>query len=202
MRVILFGLVLLLGGCGTLGALGQASRPLDVYELRAPSDLPVAASPLRREVIVELPTATGTLDTDRIMIRPDSLQAQYLPDARWGEEAPAMMQTLLVRALTATGGILYVGRRPLGGGGDFAVVSDLVDFQAEIRDGAPVVRVALNLQLGREAYGAIIASRAFAAEAPADGTDTDQIVAAFDTAADMVLREVTLWTMARLGRPL
>lgn len=203
MRILALGLLLLLTGCGALGALGNASRPLDVYELRAPEGLPVAASPLRREVIVELPSATGTLDTDRIMIRPDAFQAQYLPDARWGEEVPVMVQTLMVRSLSSTDGILYVGRRPLGGGGDFAIVTDLVDFQAELRDeGLPIVRVAMNIRIVREADVAIVASRSFAAEAEADGTEIEQIVAAFDTATDRLLTDFTTWTMARLGRPL
>ena len=67
-----------------------------------------------RDVIIELPTTSGALATDRIMIRPNRLQAQYLPESRWSEPAPVMVQTLMLRAVEATGAVRYVGREPLG----------------------------------------------------------------------------------------
>lgn len=190
--------VLTLSGCSILGG-----ETLDVYELRPPRDLPVStAAPLRREVIVELPSTTGTLETDRIMIRPDAVQAQYLPGVRWGEETPIMVQSLMLRALNATGGVLFVGRRPLGSGGDFALVTDLVDFQAEVRGDDVVARVALDVRMVRERDVAIVASQAFASEAVAESDDTEAIIAAFNAASDAVLQDFTRWSMARLGRPL
>ncbi|MBF9031144.1 hypothetical protein HKCCE3408_12140 [Rhodobacterales bacterium HKCCE3408] len=203
MRLIALGFCLLLAGCGTLGALGSASRPLDVYELRAPTDIGQASgSPLQRVVTVELPETSGTLDTDRIMIRPDNLQAQYLPDARWGEEVPVMVQTLMLRSLSSTGGILYVGRRPLASSGDYAIVTELVDFQAEARETGAVVQISMTVRILRESDAVIFATRTFSSEAVAADTDTETLVAAFDTAMSDLLRSFTPWAMARMGRPL
>ncbi|MBF9036429.1 hypothetical protein HKCCE2091_19500 [Rhodobacterales bacterium HKCCE2091] len=205
MRILIaIALLALLPSCGALGALGGASRPLDVYELRPPANLPTTSgTPLQREVVVGLPVASGTIDTDRIMIRPDPYQAQYLPGARWGEEAPKMVQTLMVRSLSATGGLLYVGRDPLSSYGDYSIVTDLVDFQAEASgDEPPLVRIAMTVRILRERDVVVFASRNFAAEAVAAGTDADEVVAAFDAAMSEILAEFTPWAMARLGRPL
>ena len=203
-----FVLVLLLpglAGCSALGALGDASRPLDVYDLRAPEAAPVArGGALARDVIVELPTTSGVLDTDRIMIRPDALQAQYLPDVRWGDEVPVMMQTLMLRALENTGGLRYVGRRPLAGSGDYAVVSELVDFQAELGSDTDTatVHVRMTSRIVRESDASVIASRRFEVVVPAASTQTQDLILAFDAASDQVLIEFADWAMRRFGAPL
>ncbi len=195
----------LLAGCSTLQAIGDASTPLDIYDLRAPTGAPVApGAPLARDVIIEVPTTSGVLNTDRILIRPDALQAQYLPDVRWGDEVPIMMQTLLLRTLENTGGLRFVGRRPIAGSGDFAIVTELVDFQAELAEdgeGADVV-IRMTSRIIRERDAQVIATRQFSTRAIAGSTDTRALVEAFDAASDQVLIEFANWTMATLGRRL
>ena len=61
---VLLGLALTgLPGCGALSALGDATTPLDVYELRAPSGLPTATRTRPLQVTVEVPTTGGALQT-------------------------------------------------------------------------------------------------------------------------------------------
>lgn len=194
-----------LGGCSAIGALSDVSTPLSVFDLRAPAGAPVVqGSPLARDVTVELPTTSGVLDTDRIMIRPDALQAQYLPDVRWGDEVPVMMQTLMLRSLENTNGLRYVGRRPLAGSGDYAIVTELVDFQAEVgADGlTTAVSIRMTSRMVRESDASIVSSRTFTAQEPAASSDTAAVVEAFDRAADAVLLDFADWTMTTLGRRL
>ncbi|MCC1493753.1 ABC-type transport auxiliary lipoprotein family protein [Cognatishimia sp. F0-27] len=194
-----------LSACSTLGALGDATTPLSVYELRAPEGAPVArGAALARDVIVELPTTSGVLSTDRILIRPNALEAQYLPEVRWGDEVPVMLQTLMLRALVNTGGVRYVGRRPLAGAGDFAIVTELVDFQAEVAADGESALVTMNMtsRMVRERDASIIASRTFTASALAPSTETTTIIAAFDTASDALLLDFAEWTMGALGKRL
>ncbi|WP_439521283.1 ABC-type transport auxiliary lipoprotein family protein [Marivita sp.] len=192
--VALFALALL-SGCAAISAVSNAATPLDVYELRAP-DMP---SPSRRmvarDVIVELPTTSGALSTDRIMIRPNALQAQYLPDVRWSEPTPVMVQTLMLRSIEATGAVRYVGRTPLGVSGDFALVTEVVDFQAEVNpDGdTATVQVTLLVRLVREQDARIVASRTFAASMPSPSTDTSAVIEAFSGASDQVFAEFASW---------
>lgn len=204
-HIALFAMIPLLTGCATLGALGDVSTPLAVYDLRAPEGAPVTqGGPLARDVVVELPTTSGVLETDRILIRPDALQAQYLPEARWGDETPVMLQTLMVRSLENTGGLRYVGRRPLAGSGDYAIVTELVDFHAELApDGiSAIVSIRMTSRLIRESDASVVASRNFSAEAIAASTETPALIDAFDRGSDLLLIDFADWTMTTLGRRL
>ena len=188
----------LLSGCGAISALNGATAALDVYELRVPADLPVATGrALQRDVVIELPTTGGALATDRIMVRPSPLQAQYLPDVRWSEETPVMVQTLMLRTLDATQGLRYVGRRPLGASGDFAIVSELVDFQADLSPDAETatVEVSMIARIVRERDLAIVASRVFTASVPAPSSETPVLVDAFDAAVAQVMTDFAPWAL-------
>ncbi|MHA6325128.1 ABC-type transport auxiliary lipoprotein family protein [Roseivivax sp. CAU 1753] len=192
--------LLVLPGCSALSALSDATSVLDVYELRAPDDIAKAPRQRNYNVTVEEPTTTGALLTDRIMIRPSELQAQYLPDARWGEEVPVMVQSLLLRSLQATDGLAYVGREPLGLSGDIAIVTDIIDFQA--RDlpeaDAAIVTLRIAVQLVREKDISILASRTFTAEARSASRDNAAIIAAFDQASDALMRDFADWVVTGL----
>ena len=198
-------LLSVLSGCSALGALSDVTTPLDVYDLRAPEGAAVAqGGTLARDVVVELPNTSGVLNTDRIMIRPDALQAQYLPDVRWGDEVPVMLQTLMVRALENTNGLRYVGRRPLAGSADYAIVTELVDFQVEPGpDGiGSQVAISLTSRLVREDDAVVISTRTFNIIQPVPSTDTPTLISAFDLASDAFLTQFANWTITALGRRL
>jgi cholesterol transport system auxiliary component len=191
----------LLAGCAAISAVSDAATPLDVYELRAPDGItPSTSAPLARDVIVEVPTTSGALSTDRIMIRPNALQAQYLPEARWSDPVPVMVQTLMLRAIEATGAVRYVGRTPLGASGDFALVTEVVDFQAELNpDGeTATVQITLLVRMVRERDARIVASRSFSASTASTSTETSAVIDAFSSAADQVLLVFADWVRGRL----
>ncbi|SDG08630.1 ABC-type transport auxiliary lipoprotein family protein [Alloyangia pacifica] len=200
-RSFLPALLLALGtsGCAAISALDSASEPLDIYELQTP----VIEGAARRgwaELVVEEPIASGALSTDRIMIRPGPLQAQYLPGARWSDETPAMLQTLLVRSISETGAFASVGRAPLGGQGDYALLGELTDFQAESygTDAPVTVHLRLMLRLVRERDSSVVASRTFEVRQPAADDETASLVPAFDLAARKMVSEILPWA-ARAG---
>lgn len=202
MRVVsALTLVGTLASCAALSAVTGATTPLEVYELRAPAGIAATSRrPLPRDVIVELPTTGGSLDTDRIMIRPNALQAQYLPDVRWSETTPVMVQTLMLRSIEASGVVRYVARKPLGGSGDYALVTEIVDFQAETmgEDEAATVRIKFIVRAVRESDAAIIASRTFEATAEAPSTETHVLAETFNTASDAVFTEFAAWLVSVL----
>lgn len=192
---LLLAATLALGACAGLGG----GPTLDAYELRAPGDAPVAARELARDVVVEVPEAGPALDLDRIMIRPNPLQAQYLPDARWTGSAPVLLQGLMVRTLQDANAFRYVGRRPLGPGADFALVTELTDFQAEQGPDSSVVRLRLVARLVREEDAAVVASRTFQTTAPVASLETLEVVQSFNTATDALMRDLSAWVLGRLG---
>ncbi len=191
----------MLSGCAAITSLTDATTPLQAYELRAPTDTPAVRGSLRRDLVIETPTAGGALDTDRILIRPDPFQAAYLPGVRWTDSAPVMLQNLMLRSFEDTNALRYVGRRPLGGSADYVLVSELTDFQAELGpDGETVTtRLRLTARLVREADATILGSRTVQSTAPAASTEAAAVVAGFDAATTAALRELTIWALRRMG---
>ena len=192
---------LTLAGCSALSTLTDATTPLEAFELRVPADMPQVRSSVRRDLVIETPAAGGALDTDRIMIRPGPLQAQYLPGARWTDTAPVMLQNLMLRAFEDTNALRYVGRRPLGGTGDYVLISELTDFQAELdATGQGVTtRLRTTVRLVREADASIIGSRTIQTVAQAASTDTLAVVQSFDQATGAALQDLTGWALGLIG---
>ncbi|MBR3369114.1 MAG: membrane integrity-associated transporter subunit PqiC [Rhodobacteraceae bacterium] len=190
-----------LSGCGAVSALNQATTPLDAYDLQAPRNLPQAGRTLARSLSIEPPTTSGALDTDRILIRPNAVQSLYLPGVRWSEDTPQMVQTLLLRAFEDTGALSYVGRRPLGATGDFALISEITDFQAELgADGTSVTtRLRVTARMVRETDARVLARRSFTATAPARSNDTMDIVESFNTASDELITDLVRWGLEAVG---
>ena len=194
-RAALLSLVLL-SGCGALGAVSDASAPLDAYTLTpyAPGVIPSLG---RRHLVVELPTSGGALATDRILIKPVPFQAQYLPDGRWSEPTPALLQSLLVASFQNAGGFRLVGRTGAGLMPDYTLMTEIQSFQAEPAGPASeplVIRIALMMTIIRESDRQIIAARPFTASASVALDDTAAVVAGFDSALQTVLREAVQWT--------
>lgn len=184
----------LLGACG---AFSKASEPLDAYTL-APLPVATGVRATSRHLVVELPTSSGALATDRILIKPNPLQAEYLPKGRWVDPAPVLLQTLLVASLQNSGAFRLVGRDAAGLTPDYVLLVEVNDFQAE----APMagvtetpVRVGLTITMLREEDSTLIASRRFDQTALAASSDTLALVTAFDTATRQVLTDAVAWTL-------
>ncbi|WP_050526376.1 ABC-type transport auxiliary lipoprotein family protein [Pseudorhodobacter aquimaris] len=193
--------VALLSGCSAISVLNGATTPLDAYDLNAPADPTLARSTTGRQVVVELPSSPGALATDRILIRPHPLQAAYLPEAKWTEETPTMLQTLMVRSLEDSNAFRFVGRRPLGASGDYALLSELTDFQAEAtEDGkAATIRLRMTARLVREDDARVMSSRSFTSTADVVSTETLDLIEGFNTANQAMLSEVTQWVLTSLN---
>lgn len=189
-----------LPGCAAVSALSSASRPLAAYTLT-----PVGFTATQRgsrHVVVETPSASGAIATDRILVKPSALQAAYLPGARWIDAAPVMVQTLLVQSLQSSGAFRLVNR---GAGGllpDYTVLTEIRAFQAEPGPaGGPAyqVRVALTLTLVRELDGVAVASRNVEGRAGAASDAPLAIAGAFDVATGAALRDAVGWIAGSLG---
>ncbi|RSK32981.1 hypothetical protein EJA01_11745 [Rhodovulum iodosum] len=197
--ILCLALSVSLSGCAAVGALSRTNVPQNVYEIRAPATLPVARGRAQAiDFVVEVPAASGALDTESIMVRPSPTQIQYLPDARWSENAPVMLQTAMVDGFERTGAFRFVGRRPLSTSGDVALVTRLTDFHAALVPGteSAVVRVTLIARLVREDAASVVATRRFSAEVAVADLGNESILAGYDTAAGGVLSDLTEWVLA------
>lgn len=202
-RVLLLCLAAVtLSGCAALGALDRAAEPLDVHELRAPAEVPAVPGRGTAQVVVEAPSAAGAIATDRILVRDGATRVAYLPDARWSAEAPEMVRSAMVETLIRAGAFGFVGRRPLGATGDYALVSDLVDFGARPEAGGDGAEVAMTLvaRLVRERDAEIVAARRFAHAVRVPDTSTPALLSGFAAASDAVLTDLAGWATHAAGR--
>lgn len=195
----LCAMLLALAGCDAIGALNSASTARDVFEVRSPATTPRARAAQGVQFVVEVPTASGAVDTDRILIRPSASQVQYLADAQWTQAAPVMLQTALVETFLKTGAFRYVGAQPLGALGDLALVTHLSDFGVEATPDGGVVVMSVVANLVREEDASILSSRRFARRVPIPDTSTESIIAGFESVSAAVLTDMANWVLSARG---
>ena len=196
-RVLPFALlVLTTSACGGLLGGGPAR---DVFELRNTGPAMSCARTRAMQVVVEEPKAAGPINTERVLVRPNPLQIQYLPDAQWGDRAPVMVQTLLVQRMSDYPLYSHVGRVPLGSSGDYALLSEIGDFSAVVQGKDAVVTLKLSAQLVNEMSARVTSRQNFAVSVPVQGTSTPAMMAGFDQASQQLIEQVSGWAAGALG---
>lgn len=193
-RHVAAALIALAVGACTSFFPGTGPAP-NIYDLSPKSTFDADLPAVRWQLIVEVPNASRGLDTDRIVIRPNSYEILYLKSAKWSNRAPEMVQALLTESFENTGKIVGVGRRSIGLSGEFVLRTDLREFQAERVNGGVQVRVHMSFKLVHRRKGVIFASENFEAVVPAASDATVDIVAAFDEALGRVMKRGVAWTL-------
>lgn len=194
-RAALLGAVASLGGCGALASLNQAATALDTFDL-TPAPGSTAGGRLSRTLVVARPDAPAGIATNRILVKPGPRSITYLPGAQWSDEVPLLVQSLLIRSISGTGRIGYVGQSENGPVPDLALLVRIDAFEA-VEDANRILTatVDVRLTLMRDAEQQVIASRSFAQSAPAAGDSAPEVVAAFQAVMDALLPEMANWVL-------
>jgi cholesterol transport system auxiliary component len=189
-----------LAGCTLEGMLSSGAPAPSLYVLTPKSTFSGDLPNVDAQLVVEVPIASEGLNTHRIALRDSPLTLDFFANARWTERAPQMVQTLLVESFENTGKIVSVARQGVDLRADYALKTELREFQAEYssRAEAPQVWVKLNAKLVRMPARVIVASRTFEARYAAAGTRMDDVILAFDDTLNKVLKKTVVWTMSQL----
>lgn len=181
-------------GCGgLLPGLGPAPN---VYDLSPKNTFREDLPAVSWQLVVEEPTASSGLDTERIALKPNALEYKYFAEARWSERAPKLVQTLVVESFENSGKIVAVGRQSIGLRSDYNLKGELREFQAEYGDGgAPKVHVKLVVKLVRQPRLEIVAAKSFENIVQAKDNQLPSIIFAFDEALDKLLRQMVEWAL-------
>ena len=191
-------LLMTTSGCGVLGALsGGPDR--DVFELRETGPAMSCGRSRAIELVVEAPKAAGPIDSERILVRPNPLQIQYLPDAQWGDSVPVMVQTLMVRRLSDYNLFSHVGRAPLGSSGDYALLSEIGDFSAVVQGRGAMVSMTMSAQIVDEMSARVVARQNFAVSVPVESTATPVLIDGFDRGGQQLFDQIGNWASRALG---
>lgn len=194
-RAAMAGALTMLSGCAALSALGGGGKVLDTYDLN-PASGAAGGRRSSRRLVVARPEAPAAIATDRILVKPNPRSITYLPDARWSAEAPLLIQSLLIRSISATGRLGYVGQVENGPVADRVLLARVDAFQAEADEARNLkARVELALTLLNDADQSLIASRSFSGSAAVPGDSPDAVVAAFQTVMDQILLNAAAWVV-------
>lgn len=197
-RQLLQGATLLAIGGGLPACVGGSSaEPPRTFYLSA-LDAPQPGLPqVAWSLVVQPPQTIPALRTNRIAQAFAPNEFDYYAGAEWGDQAPLMVQALIIRSFQTSGAIDVVANERQRLRPDFTLNASLVPFFAEGPLGeAPVARVGLDVQLVQARGREIVGTRSFEASTQAVSAELEAIVAAFDDATHQVLRELIPWTLA------
>ncbi len=181
-------LLLIAGLCASLAACGgQPQRT--TFDLTAPGDVGRVGG-ARGQLVVNEPTATQALDTDRILVR-DNGVLSYLPDAQWADRLPRLFQTRLIQTFENASRLGSVGRPGDRVVADNALNVDIRSFGVEAATGEAVVEVTARIVSDRT--GRVGAARAFSARLPVGSISGPASAVTLDLAMSQVLRELVKW---------
>ncbi len=175
---------------------GQGPPP-SLYRLTPKSTFRDDLPTVKWQLVLEPPVANGSLNTTRIALQRSPTQMEFYARSGWVDQAPLMVQTLMVESFENSGKIVSVARETGGLRADFILKTELREFQTVYyRTGQPEALVTINAKLIQLPQRSIIASQSFEQSAPAAADQIDDIVVAFDDALDKVLRGLVEWTLS------
>lgn len=193
-----------LSGCAGLTSLTEVATPTELYVLTPKSTFDKSLPRLKEQIVVIQPTATAAVDTNQIAVQPTPLQVQYLPDARWVDRAPLIVQALLIESFENSGKVPAVGSSTIGLLADYVIVTDIREFQAILPEGAETsalqIDVRLNIKIVDAFSDRIIGSRSFEEIVPAASDTPEDVTKAFDEALGDTMRDAVEWTIREISK--
>jgi cholesterol transport system auxiliary component len=191
----------LLAFAGTLpgcGLLPEVSVPVQLYTVTPKTSYPETLESVDWQLVVEMPNAATSLDTPRIALQRTPFTLEYYAGSAWTDNAPLMVQTLLIESFESTRSITAVGREGVGLRPDYVLKTDLREFEAIYEEGSPnpVIWVRINAKVVKMPERRIVSSATFERREASAGTKLPDVVAAFDEALGHVLKRVVLFVLA------
>lgn len=178
-----------MGGC----ALAVSNAPPQTYDLLAPDVTPARAAALPVQIAVVTPTAVRSLDTDRILVRPQTERISYYPDAAWGDRLPRLVRARLAEALENSGHFRAVVTEDDGVSSPYSLQISLRAFEVSVNGKPPEGHVAMSARIVDERAGKVVASQLFEARARATSDSAAEGVAAITVAFQDASRELIGW---------
>jgi cholesterol transport system auxiliary component len=186
---------LALAGCASLFV---ANPPGRLYRLTAADAFPANLPRVDVQLAVDPPQAPAGIDTTRIALSRSPLSLDYYADAEWTDRVPVLLQTALLASFENSGAVAAIDPAATGLRADFTLETEIRHFEAVYKqNGAPpVVWVAVVARLIATRQREIIAQSAFDRRVPATANNVPDVIAAFNSATDILIRDIVMWTLA------
>ena len=174
-----------------------------IYRLTPVADDPPRRRILHKRLVVDIPTASESLDTDRISLIRDRTRFDYYGNSLWTDRVPLLVQTLLVEAFENDGSITQVARDAQTLTPDCLLATDIRRFEAVYagpRDERPMAVVVLDLSLVKMPDRRMLGRTLMMESAAAARNSVDGVVEAFDVAVGKILLRCVAWTTSTISR--
>ena len=187
----------LLAGCQIPGS----GDPPQLYKATPKTTFDPKLPSVNWQLVVDRPVASVGLNSQKIALQRTPVTLDYFARANWTDTAPEMIQSLLIESFESTGKIKAVSRESTQLRPDYALQSELRDFQAEYDAPGrpPLIRVRLNVKMVRLPERVIIANDTVERTARAEGGDMENVVLAFDNALGQVMKRIVEWALVASG---
>ncbi len=154
------------------------------------------------QLIVAQPQAGRDLDTDGMALLFNGREIRYLSGLRWNMSLPTLLQSKLVDAVQASGCLRGVADDTSGINATARLLCDVHQFSLQYTNEqqAPTAVVEFVLRLVDQRNGSLIGTKTVAARIPAAGTDTTNLVQAYEDALSAALDEAARWIGERLAK--
>lgn len=192
--VLVAALAAALAACSLPGG----GDPPQLYTLTPKSTFEPGLPQVEWQLVVERPVASAGLNTQRIAVQRTPVTMDYFARASWTDQAPALVQTLLIESFENTRKIRAVSRESTQLRADYVLHTELREFQAEY-DAAgkpPQARVRMNGKLIRMPDRVIVDSHTVERAVRAERSDVETVVLAFDEALGKVMKQMVEWALA------
>lgn len=196
-RALMLGAaVLILAGCSGLPLGGP---PPQLYTLSPKSTFPPDLPSVDWQLGIDQPTSPAGLATTRIAVARGPHSIDYYAGVQWIDDAPNMVQRLLIESFENSRRIVGVGRESISLRSDFVLQMELREFQAHYANGveAPTINVRLSVKLVRMPQRHIVAAATMERLLPSPDNRMSSIIETFDQALGKVLRDIVVWTLSR-----
>jgi len=183
--------ILALAACSVLP---KVETP-NIYLLPA-THLPAAtAAPTNLALRVATPSTPRTLEGTRVAVVPEANVITVYKGSRWSDNVPSLLRDRILEAFRDDGRIARLSTDEGNLHADLELGGDLRAFQAEYREGAPVVVIRYDASLVDARTEYILATRTFTVTQPAAGKDVPQVIVAFGQASDALSAQMVAWTI-------
>jgi phospholipid/cholesterol/gamma-HCH transport system substrate-binding protein len=170
---------------------GGKKGPAVIYDLAAPRKFPALEKLAQAQIVVPEPGAPIALDTQKVVPRSPTANAESFANAQWSDTIPKLVQAKVIQTLDNSG---YLGAvsRPLDGlSADYQLLIDVRAFQV-----AGAAGETSEVELGVKVLGTggrIVASKVFAGKAPASTGGAQAGVTALDVAFGKAAVDLATW---------
>jgi phospholipid/cholesterol/gamma-HCH transport system substrate-binding protein len=168
------------------------TKPPPIYDLTAVRTFPTISRPPRGQLIVPEPTASITLDSQRILVRTTGGEGPASGVGQWSDNLPKLVQQKVVQSFENANYLQAVARPTEGLIADDQLLLEIRSFELTISaDSMANVEFSAKI-LGDK--GRIMNARIFRAAVHAELTDAAGAAAALDEAFGKVVAELVRWT--------